>query len=167
MKDIEGPGRGLGGVFNGPGVCGMFWGAQNSVGRSTQTRKSIGVPGGLLGNSGRGTPNSVGVGLTCLLHLHKADVAPGGSGDPPPLRALGGGGEGIMGPSETPPKPPKIPHASLPASHWSLVGRQFTHFLDYNSRKTVGPRRTPIEPGLRFPSCPAARERPLGAGTVP
>ncbi|XP_050840207.1 translation initiation factor IF-2-like [Serinus canaria] len=43
----------------------------------------------------------------------------------------------------------------------------FTHFLDYNSRKTAGPRRTLIEPGLPFPSCRAARERPSEPGLCP
>lgn len=138
----------------------MFWGTQDSTGGSVGTRKSIGAPGALLGASGRGTPKPVGVELTCLLHLHTADVAPGGSGVPPPLRALGG--------SWGRHKLPLSPKKSLvpPTSHWPLVPRWFTRFLDYNSRKTAGARRTPIAPRLRFPSCPAARERPVRAGTV-
>ncbi|KAL9838582.1 membrane-anchored junction protein isoform 7-T16 [Geothlypis trichas] len=72
-----------------------------------------------------------------------------------------------MGPSETPPKPPKIPHASPPrlplvagwAPVYSLPGLQLP--------KTVGPRRTPIEPGLRFRRALRPVRGPWGPGLSP
>lgn len=40
---------GLWGVFNGPGVCGMFWEAQQRVGGFVGTRESIVAPGRIIG----------------------------------------------------------------------------------------------------------------------
>lgn len=92
----------------------------------------------------------------------RADVEPGCSDVPPPLRAQWG----VMG---GPQKLLRSPQNFLGSSRLQLAAgsRQFAHFLDYNSRNTAGPRRAPLEPGLRFPSCPAATESPVGAGTVP
>lgn len=101
---------GLWGVFNGPGVCGMFWEAQERVGGFVGTRESIVAPGGIIGRIGQGNPQTWGGGGSPGFFTFTANVAPGGSGVPLPPRLLWG----VMGGVRNSPQNPSGPAAS----HW-------------------------------------------------
>ncbi|XP_017586113.1 PREDICTED: uncharacterized protein LOC103613133 isoform X2 [Corvus brachyrhynchos] len=158
----------------------MFWEAQERAGGFVGTRGGhCGVWGGCWAYRAGEPPNPCGA-----AHLASSSSRPtwrrGVLVSPSPR----GGCGGSWGASETAPKslgPCRLPLAVAPARPRSEpigarergvgggapVPRQFTHFPDYKSRNASGRRNAPVEPGLRFPSCSAAPESPVGAGSAP
>lgn len=100
---------GRGGVFNCPGVCGMFWEAQERAGGFVGTRDGHCGLGGVAGRVGQGNPQTRVGRLTWPLHLHGQRGAGGFWCPPAPEGAVGGHG----GRQKQPPNP------SGPAAfHW-------------------------------------------------